>query len=84
MEHFTKAFAKEIGGRGITVNCIAPGPQRTSFLYGAENQTLAWLASMTISGALGDPVERGAGDAVPGRSRDPVGLPPRPFMSTGA
>src|SRR3984885_15159122 len=57
VEHFTKAFAKEIGGRGITVNCIAPGPQRTSFLYGAENQTLAWLASMTISGALGDPVD---------------------------
>jgi 3-oxoacyl-[acyl-carrier protein] reductase len=25
VEHFTKAFAKEIGGRGITVNCIAPG-----------------------------------------------------------
>jgi NAD(P)-dependent dehydrogenase (short-subunit alcohol dehydrogenase family) len=57
VEHFTKAFAKEIGGRGITVNCIAPGPQKTSFLYGAENHTLAWLASMTISGALGDPVD---------------------------
>jgi NAD(P)-dependent dehydrogenase (short-subunit alcohol dehydrogenase family) len=58
VEHFTKAFAKEVGGRGITVNCIAPGPQKTSFLYGAENQqTLAWLASMTISGALGDPAD---------------------------
>jgi NAD(P)-dependent dehydrogenase (short-subunit alcohol dehydrogenase family) len=56
VEHFTKAFAKEIGGRGVTVNCIAPGPQKTSFLYGAENeQTLAWLASQTISGQLGEP-----------------------------
>ena len=58
VEHFTKAFAKEIGHRGITVNCIAPGPQKTSFLYGAENdETLAWLAGQTISGELGDPAD---------------------------
>ncbi|MBM2619452.1 SDR family oxidoreductase [Actinoplanes sp. LDG1-06] len=58
VEHFTKAFAKEIGHRGITVNCIAPGPQKTSFLYGAEtDETLAWLAGQTISGELGDPVD---------------------------
>ncbi|GAB2627549.1 putative short chain dehydrogenase/reductase [Paractinoplanes abujensis] len=58
VEHFTKAFAKEIGHRGITVNCIAPGPQKTSFLYGAENdETLAWLAGQTVTGELGDPVD---------------------------
>lgn len=58
VEHFTKAFSKEIGPRGITVNCIAPGPQKTSFLFGAENdQTLAWLAGQTISGELGDPAD---------------------------
>ena len=56
VEHFTKAFSKEIGPRGVTVNCVAPGPQKTSFLYGAENDdTLKWLASMTISGELGEP-----------------------------
>jgi len=58
VEQFTKAFAKEIGGRGITVNSIAPGPQKTKFLFDAENdQTLAWLKSLTISGDLGDPAD---------------------------
>src|ERR1700744_2986063 len=58
VEHFTKAFAKEIGPRGVTVNCIAPGPQKTSFLYGAENdQTLAWLAGQTIRREPVDPVD---------------------------
>jgi NAD(P)-dependent dehydrogenase (short-subunit alcohol dehydrogenase family) len=58
VEHFSKAFAKEIGPRGITVNCIAPGPQKTSFLFGAENKdTLTWLAGQTISGELGEPAD---------------------------
>lgn len=58
VEHFTKAFAKEVGVRGITANSIAPGPQKTKFLYDAEtDDTLAWLRSMTISGDLGDPAD---------------------------
>ncbi|HEY4429065.1 MAG TPA: SDR family oxidoreductase [Solirubrobacteraceae bacterium] len=58
VEHFSKAFAKEIGTRGVTVNCIAPGPQKTSFLFNAETpDTLAWLSGMTINGDLGEPVD---------------------------
>ncbi len=58
VEHFTKAFAHEIGGRGVTVNCIAPGPQKTPFFYNAETkETVAWLSGMTISGDVGDPVD---------------------------
>lgn len=58
VEHFTKSLAKEIGGRGITVNCIAPGPLKTSFFYPAEtDQNLAWLRSMSINGDIGEPTD---------------------------
>lgn len=55
VEHFSKAFAKEVGPRGVTVNCIAPGPQKTNFFDVETDETIAWLKSMTISGDLGDP-----------------------------
>jgi NAD(P)-dependent dehydrogenase (short-subunit alcohol dehydrogenase family) len=58
VEHFTKAFSKEIGVRGVTVNCIAPGPQKTAFFYNAETpETIAWLSGLTISGDIGDPID---------------------------
>jgi NAD(P)-dependent dehydrogenase (short-subunit alcohol dehydrogenase family) len=58
VEHFTKSLAKEIGGRGITVNCVAPGPLKTSFFYPAEtDHNLAWLKSMSINGDIGEPTD---------------------------
>jgi NAD(P)-dependent dehydrogenase (short-subunit alcohol dehydrogenase family) len=55
LEHFSKALAKELGSRGVTVNCIAPGPLDTSFFYPAEsNENIAWLQSMSIDGGLGN------------------------------
>ncbi|MBB5122489.1 short-chain dehydrogenase [Streptomyces eurocidicus] len=58
VEHYTKAFAKEVGGRGITVNCVAPGPLKTSFFYPAEtDENIAWLKSMSINGDIGDPAD---------------------------
>ncbi|MEV6669723.1 SDR family oxidoreductase [Streptomyces sp. NPDC051162] len=56
VEHYTKSLAKEIGGRGITVNCVAPGPLKTSFFYPAEtDENIAWLKSMSVNGDIGDP-----------------------------
>ena len=36
VEHFTRAAAKELSGRGISVNNIGPGPMDTPFFYGEE------------------------------------------------
>lgn len=55
LEHFSKSLAKELGGRGVTVNCIAPGPLDTSFFYPAESEeNIGWLQSMSIDGGLGN------------------------------
>lgn len=36
VEHFTRAAAKELGARGISVTAVAPGPMDTPFFYGQE------------------------------------------------
>lgn len=55
LEHFTRALAKEIGSRGVTVNVVAPGPINTEFFHGEENeQSTAFLSSMSVAGRLGE------------------------------
>jgi NAD(P)-dependent dehydrogenase (short-subunit alcohol dehydrogenase family) len=61
VEHFTRAASKEFGGRGISVNAVAPGPMETPFFYGQEtkdsaeyNQNAADLSKFTDTG-LTDP-----------------------------
>ena len=54
LEHFSRALAKEIGDRGITVNVVAPGPLDTSFFYPAEtDESVEFLKHMSVSGELG-------------------------------
>ncbi|KAF9387610.1 hypothetical protein CPB97_002326 [Podila verticillata] len=55
LEDFTRALAKEVGGRGITVNTVAPGPIDTPFFYGQETkESTAFFASLSVAGRLGD------------------------------
>ena len=54
LEDFTRALAKEIGFRGVTVNTICPGPIDTEFFHGQENQqAVAYLKSASVANRLG-------------------------------
>jgi len=56
----TKALAREVGSRGITVNCIAPGFIDTDMTRAlTEQQTQALLQQIPV-GRLGQPDEIGA------------------------
>jgi len=56
VESFTKVFAKELRGRNITVNAVAPGPIATSlFLDGKTGEQIQTFARMPPLQRLGQP-----------------------------
>jgi len=56
IESFTKVFAKELRGRNITVNAVAPGPVATSlFLNGKTEEQIQTFAKMPPLQRLGQP-----------------------------
>ena len=63
IEVLTKYAAKELGGRGIRVNCIAPGAIETDFGGGVvrDNPELnGFIASVTALGRAGQPDDIGS------------------------
>ncbi|WP_194844435.1 3-oxoacyl-ACP reductase FabG [Candidatus Clavichlamydia salmonicola] len=52
---FTKSLGKEVGARGITVNCIAPGYTQTDMTAAlSEEQTKHWISAIPL-GRAGTP-----------------------------
>ncbi|HXZ09459.1 MAG TPA: SDR family oxidoreductase, partial [Paraburkholderia sp.] len=56
VEAFTHVFAKELRGRNITVNAVAPGPVATAlFLEGKTEEQIQTFAKMPPLQRLGQP-----------------------------
>ncbi|MER7332878.1 MULTISPECIES: SDR family oxidoreductase [unclassified Micromonospora] len=56
LEQFTAVAARELGGRGITVNTISPGATETDLLHAANPpEALAQTAAVTALQRLGQP-----------------------------
>lgn len=56
VEQMSRILAKEIGTRGINVNCVLPGPTGTDlFLNGKSEEQIAQLASTNAFKRLGAP-----------------------------
>ena len=53
----TRAWARELAARQITVNCIHPGPTETDALLGADPKFLEELRQMMPVGRVGQPSE---------------------------
>jgi 3-oxoacyl-[acyl-carrier protein] reductase len=57
LDGFTRALARELGNRGITVNGVAPGYLRTEMSHGLDGAQLGQIIRRTPLGRLGDPAD---------------------------
>lgn len=58
IEQATRVLAKDLGKKGIAVNCVAPGPTNSKgFSANQTEQTLKMAASLNPNGRIGEPEE---------------------------
>lgn len=57
IDGFTRALARELGPRGITVNSVAPGYLRTEMTHGLDDAQLQQITRRTPLGRLGEAEE---------------------------
>jgi 3-oxoacyl-[acyl-carrier protein] reductase len=58
VEAITLILARELRGRDVTVNAVAPGPTATSlFLDGKDDETIARMAAQPPLERLGTPAD---------------------------
>jgi 3-oxoacyl-[acyl-carrier protein] reductase len=55
LDGLTRAMARELGSRGITVNGIAPGYLRTEMSHGLDDGQMDQIVRRTPAGRLGEP-----------------------------
>lgn len=55
LDGLTRALARELGSRGITVNSVAPGYLRTEMSHGLDEDDLRQIVRRTPAGRLGEP-----------------------------
>lgn len=58
VDQMTRIMAKDLGSKGINVNCVAPGPTGTGlFLTGKSEQVLKQVGNLSPFGRIGEPDE---------------------------
>jgi 3-oxoacyl-[acyl-carrier protein] reductase len=57
LDGLTRALARELGSRGITVNGVAPGYLRTEMSHGLDEEQLQQIVRRTPAGRLGEPAD---------------------------
>ncbi|MCU1588546.1 MAG: 3-oxoacyl-ACP reductase [Frankiales bacterium] len=57
LDGFTRALAREVGSRGITVNSVAPGYLRTEMSHGLDENDMRQIERRTPMGRLGEPAD---------------------------
>ena len=60
LEGFSKSLARELGSRGVTVNCIAPGFIQSDMTEVLSDDVKATMTAQIALGRLGQPREIGA------------------------